>query len=62
MKFNWPRCEWCDTIHNVRRCRQCGKFTCNDCVVYPSEDECKHKKYEKMKVVDWVSGDQNYKG
>lgn len=55
-KIITPNCEFCGA-EEAHICRNCDKWTCYECVVYPSDSECIHKKYEPIKNWSWEKND-----
>ncbi len=55
MKVSIPKCEWCGAPM-ASLCKVCDKYTCPECVKYPSPDECIHKPYKEWSSItdEWT--------
>ena len=45
-------CHWCGYIHTFKCV--CGYRTCSECLLFPNEQGCVHKKYEPVISDGWV--------
>lgn len=58
VNFNLGRkCAWCNS-KDCFKCT-CGKFTCIDCLRYPTNNGCVHKKYDEIVSDGWILQDLN---